>query len=308
MYGITQLSMFFIFGLIFYLGILFMERHGLSQNNVFVAIFAILFSGMTAGNNGHFMPDVAAAKTSAANIFEILDDKDEDQLQEEGKSQMLKTKIVGHIIMKNVSFKYESRDQNAVDDVSLQIKAGQKVGFVGPSGCGKSTIHQLLQRFYDPIQGEILIDQVNIKDYDIHFLRASLGVVSQEPVLFNDSIAENIKYNRFETNQEEIVGAANESNFNPERQVIEVVENAPKKEKKEKSSEKDEKKENKKDGTGFDKNVGVKGSHISGGQKQRVAIARVILRQPHVLLLDEATSALDNENEKKVQDSLDHMM
>ena len=84
-----------------------------------MAIFAILFSGMTAGNNGHFMPDVAAAKNSAANIFEILDDKDEDQLQAEGKSQMLKTKITGHIVLKNVSFKYESRDQNAVDNVSL---------------------------------------------------------------------------------------------------------------------------------------------------------------------------------------------
>ena len=91
------------------------------------------------------------------------------------------------------------------------------MGFVGPSGCGKSTIQQLLQRFYDPSEGEILIDGVNIRDYDIHHLRASLGVVSQEPVLFNDTISENIKYNRFGTTREEIVAAADESNFNPER-------------------------------------------------------------------------------------------
>ena len=101
---------------------------------------------------------------------------------------MLKTPIEGNFVLKNISFKYESRDHKAVDDVSFEIKAGSKVGFVGPSGCGKSTIHQLLQRFYDPDEGEITIDGVNIRDFDIHHLRASLGVVSQEPVLFNDTI------------------------------------------------------------------------------------------------------------------------
>lgn len=130
---------------------------------------------------------------------------------------MLKNDIGGHIAIKNISFKYESRDQNVFSNLSLEVKEGQKVGFVGPSGCGKSTVQQLLLRFYDPSEGEILIDGVNIRDYDIHHLRASLGVVSQEPVLFNDTISENIKYNRFGTTREEIVAAANESNFNPER-------------------------------------------------------------------------------------------
>jgi len=121
---------------------------------------------------------------------------------------MLKTEIKGNFELKNVSFKYESRDHRALEDINFEIKAGEKVGFVGPSGCGKSTIHQLLQRFYDPDEGEITIDGTNIKDYDIHHLRASLGVVSQEPVLFNETIGENIKYNRAATNQEDIVGAA----------------------------------------------------------------------------------------------------
>ena len=133
---------------------------------------------------------------------------------------MVKTPINGNITFKNVSFKYESRDHKVFEDLSFEIKEGQKVGLVGPSGCGKSTIHQLLQRFYDPDEGEILLDGVNLKDYDIHHLRANLGVVSQEPVLFNDSIGENIKYNRYEATQEEIVRAANESNFNPERDFI----------------------------------------------------------------------------------------
>ena len=182
---------------------------------------------------------------------------------------------------------------------------------MGPSGCGKSTVQNLIQRFYEPDKGSILIDGIDIKDYDIHHLRASLGVVSQEPVLFNETIEYNIKYNKTELTYEEIVAAANESNFNPEIEQVEEVNSPvkkPKKKKKKQEEDQEEKGENKKDGTGFDKNVGVKGSHISGGQKQRVAIARVIARQPTVLLLDEATSALDRANEQKVQDSLDRIM
>lgn len=223
LYGLTQIMMFFIFGLIFYLGMVFMVRNNLDVADVFTAIYAVMFAGMTAGNNAHFIPDVGIAKKAAANIFTILDSSDEDQLQVEGGSKLLKTPIKGHIQINNISFKYESRDHFVFTDLSLEIKEGQKVGFVGPSGCGKSTIHQLLQRFYDPNEGQILVDGIDIKDYDIHHLRTSLGVVSQEPVLFNDTIGENIKYNRFETVREEIVAASNEANFNPEQEKIEVV-------------------------------------------------------------------------------------
>ena len=128
---------------------------------------------------------------------------------------MLKTPIKGHIVFDRVGFKFEQRDVALFNDLSFQIKEGQKVGFVGISGCGKSTVQQLIQRFYDADSGEIILDGHNIKDYDIHHLRASLGVVSQEPVLFNNTIAWNIQYNRAGTTREEIVGAANESNFNP---------------------------------------------------------------------------------------------
>lgn len=185
-------------------------------------------SGMTAGNNAHFIPDVAASKKSAANILFILDSSDEDQLQIETNSKMLKTPIKGHIQINKISFKYETRDHDVFSNLSLEIKVGEKIGFVGPSGCGKSTINQLLQRFYDPDQGEIFVDGENIRDYDLHHLRASLGVVSQEPVLFNETIGDNIKYNRLETTKEEIVAASNESNFNPEKDMTEVIhEEAP---------------------------------------------------------------------------------
>ena len=119
MYGFTQIAMFFIFGLVFYLGIVFMVRNNLQIDDVFTAIYAILFSGMTAGNNGHFMPDAAAAKHSAANIFQILDEKDEDQLQVETNSQMSKAPIQGHIVFKNVDFKYESRDHKVFENLNL---------------------------------------------------------------------------------------------------------------------------------------------------------------------------------------------
>ena len=153
MYGLSQIILFLVFGLIFYLGVIFMNRNGLQISDVFTAIYAIVFSGMTAGNNAHFMPDMAAGKKAAASIFQILDEKDEDQLQEESGSKMLKNKIEGEISFKNVSFKYESRDHHVFRDLSFDVKEGSKVGLVGPSGCGKSTVQHMLLRFYDPEEG-----------------------------------------------------------------------------------------------------------------------------------------------------------
>ena len=169
----------------------------------------------------------------------------------------------------------------------MTIKKGNKVAFVGSSGCGKSTIIQLLQRFYSPQEGNILINGTNIKDFDIHYLRSIFGVVSQEPILFNGSFKDNIKYNSDSASDEDIKEAAVKAN------AISFIMGSE---------------QSKIEGSGFDKNVGVMGSHISGGQKQRVAIARTILRDPQMLLLDEATSALDRINEVKVQDSLDKLM
>lgn len=190
-----------------------------------------------------------------------------------------------------MDFKYESRNEYVFKNMNIRINMGEKAAFVGASGCGKSTIIQLLQRFYYPESGNITINGVDIKDFDIHYLRSQFGVVSQEPVLFNGSFKENIVYNMdgvSESALESVAMRANALSFilGDEKVLVKGDNNE----------------------TGFNRNVGVKGSHISGGQKQRVAIARALLRDPKVLLLDEATSALDSVNEKIVQESLDENM
>lgn len=262
----------------------------MTVENMFIAIYAIVFAGMTAGNNAHFMPDAAACKNSAANLFEILDSQDEEQMQIAEKSLLLKDGASGDIVVEDVDFKYDSRNEYVFRNMNLVVPNGQKVAFVGTSGCGKSTIIQLLQRFYFPSRGRITINNIEIKDFDIHYLRSRFGVVSQEPVLFNGTFAENIRYNADNATMADIEKAAVQANAMSfilgNEQTNLTGDNS----------------------TGFNKNVGVKGSHISGGQKQRVAIARTILRNPQMLLLDEATSALDRVNEVKVQESLDKIM
>lgn len=145
------------------------------------------------GNGNQFMGDVGAAKNAGVNLFDIIESEDELQAAQRNHCKNLKpANVQGHIEFRNVSFKYPSRDQVIFSNFSLKINAGHKAAIVGPSGCGKSTIIQLLQRFYEIDSGEILLDGINIKDYDVHYLRSLFGVVSQEPVLFNGTIKQNI--------------------------------------------------------------------------------------------------------------------
>lgn len=213
LYGLSQLLTFSIFGIIFYLGALFArDNDDVNVMDMFTSVLAILFAGMTAGNNSHFIPDLAACKNSAANLFTILDGKDENQIQDESGSKMLTSGIVGDIELKDVSFKYESRNDYVFENMNVKIKYGTKAAFVGASGCGKSTIMQLLLRYYEVNSGEILINGRNIKDFELHYLRSNFGVVSQEPVLFNASFKENIKYNLYAAKEEDIVEASRKAN------------------------------------------------------------------------------------------------
>jgi len=183
------------------------------------------------------------------------------------------------IELKNVSFSYG--DVPVLKNINLFIPKGKTVALVGESGSGKSTIADLLPRFYDVSTGSVLIDGIDIKHFIVSDLRGRIGVVSQESILFNDSIRGNISFGKPDSTFEEIQDAARMANAH------EFILNQEK---------------------GYDTEIGDRGNKLSGGQKQRISIARAILKNPEILILDEATSALDTESEKVVQDALDTLM
>ncbi|KAG5521976.1 hypothetical protein RHGRI_034259 [Rhododendron griersonianum] len=190
--------------------------------------------------------------------------------------------IKGHIELKNVSFSYPSRPQEIIfKNLDLKIDAGKTVALIGNSGSGKSTIIGLIERFYDPIRGSILIDEVDIKAYNLRSLRSRIALVSQEPTLFAGTIRQNIAYGKEHATESELREAAILANAH------EFI-----------SSMKE----------GYETYCGERGVQLSGGQKQRIALARAFLKKPAILLLDEATSALDSVSENLVQKALDEMM
>ena len=199
-----------------------------------------------------------------------------------------KSQVKGEIIFKNVTFKYEtdSKEKIILSDINLEFKCGKKIALVGESGCGKSTIVNLIERLYEANSGEILIDNVEIKKYDIEYLRSLIGYVQQEPVLFNKSIKDNIIFGREEYFENEEILEKSLQQACDESFATEFINNLEEK---------------------WNYVVGIKGSKLSGGQKQRIAIARAILTKPKILILDEATSSLDYKSEKEVQIALDNI-
>ncbi|MGC2712242.1 MAG: ATP-binding cassette domain-containing protein, partial [Pseudolabrys sp.] len=185
----------------------------------------------------------------------------------------------GAIRFENVSFAYDP-EREILKGISFEVPAGHRVAVVGPSGAGKSTISRLLFRVYDVTGGRILIDGQDIRDVSQTSLRASIGMVPQDTVLFNDTIRYNIRYGRWEATDAEVEEAARLAQIDP------LIRIAPK---------------------GYDTEVGERGLKLSGGEKQRVAIARTILKGPPILVLDEATSALDSHTEKEIQDALERV-
>ena len=195
----------------------------------------------------------------------------------------LQSAIRGAIELRDVCFFYPTRPEHWVcQSYSLSVSPGQVVALCGPSGSGKSTVIALLERFYDPQQGAVLLDGIDIRTLNVRWLRQQLGLVGQEPVLFMGTIRENIAYGKPDATEAEIQEAAEAANAHSF--ITSTL------------------------ADGYNTDVGLRGAKLSGGQKQRVAIARAIVRKPVVLLLDEATSALDNESEKIVQAALDDLM
>ena len=229
-------------------------------------------------------PDVEEGETKPSSPDEKKDDIPLpryviDSSSDEGKKP---SSVDGEIIFNNVSFSYPTRQESLVfNGLSLTIKAGQTVALVGPSGSGKSTTVSLLERFYDPTSGAILLDGTDLKDLNVSWLRDQIGLVSQEPVLFARSIKENIAYGLPGATDEQIIAVSKAANAH------DFISKFPQ---------------------GYDTHVGDKGAQLSGGQKQRIAIARILLKNPKILLLDEATSALDSESEYAVQQALDDVV
>ena len=213
---------------------------------------------------------------SAERIFEILD---AEEVIEEKPNAMKISSFEKEIEYKNVFFKY--KNDNVLKEIDCKIEKGRIIALVGQSGGGKSTFVDLLPRFYDTTQGEILIDGIPIKDYNINDIRNLMGIVTQEPILFNDTVFNNIAFGKHNVTVEDVIIAAKVANAH------EFIENMEE---------------------GYQSNIGDRGTKLSGGQRQRLSIARAVLRNPPILILDEATSSLDTESERLVQDALSKVM
>ncbi|XP_069577162.1 bile salt export pump isoform X1 [Brachyistius frenatus] len=278
-YGFAQCVVFLTNSASYRFGGYLVRQEGLHFSLVFRVISAIITSGTALGRASSYTPDYAKAKISAARFFKLLDRVPGIAVYSDAGDKW--DNFQGNIEFIDCKFTYPTRpDIQVLNGLNVSVRPGQTLAFVGSSGCGKSTSVQLLERFYDPDHGRVLIDGRDSTRVNVPFLRSKIGIVSQEPILFDCSIAENIKYgdNSREIGADEVISAARKA------QLHDFVMSLPER---------------------YDTNVGAQGSQLSRGQKQRIAIARAIIRDPKILLLDEATSALDTESEKTVQEALD---
>ncbi|XP_014474963.1 PREDICTED: multidrug resistance protein homolog 49 isoform X2 [Dinoponera quadriceps] len=281
--GVMWLIIYFSYALAFWYGLqLILDDRPKDVKEYTPAVLVIVFFGVLTGaqNMGMTLPHLeafAVARGSAAAVFQVLDRVPTiDTLSSEGEKRQ---SVQGDIEFKNVEFRYPARkDVEVLYGLSLKINRGETVALVGGSGCGKSTCLQLIQRLYDPLGGQVLLDGIDVSKLNVQWLRSHIGVVGQEPVLFDTTIRENIRYGNDSVTEEEMIKAAKEANAH------DFISKLPE---------------------GYDSPVGERGSQLSGGQKQRIAIARALVRKPAILLLDEATSALDLHSEATVQRALD---
>ncbi len=243
----------------------------------YIAIFTQITRPMRAFTDA--FANINQGIAAGGRVLELLDTKSNICSPEDGGIALGGLKE--GIEFRNVHFHYDDDNREVIGGVSFTVRKGETVALVGSSGGGKSTLSDLIPRFYDVSEGEILIDGHNIKEYNITSLREAMGIVTQETVLFNDTIENNIRLGKFDATMEEIEAAARIANAH------DFITESPE---------------------GYQTNIGDRGAKLSGGQRQRLSIARAVLKNPDVLILDEATSALDTESEKLVQEALDKLL
>ncbi|MBK5286272.1 MAG: ATP-binding cassette domain-containing protein, partial [Bacteroidia bacterium] len=243
----------------------------------FIAIFSQLIPPAKAFTTAYY--NIQKGLASAERIHDVLDA--ENVIHEPTSPKNLDS-FKNNVEYRNVSFAYREGETGYVlRNVNLSISRGSTIALVGQSGSGKTTLADMLPRYYDPSEGEILIDGIDIRDLSLNALRKLLGVVSQESILFNDTVFNNIAFGMNDVKEENVIHAAKVANAH--QFITEMPD-------------------------GYQTNIGDRGGKLSGGQRQRISIARAILKNPPILILDEATSALDSESERLVQESLLKLM
>ncbi|CAF1425636.1 unnamed protein product [Adineta ricciae] len=276
MVGMIWFIVYCCYALTFWYGTKLILEENYNIGNVYIVFLAVLITIFNLGEIGPHFQAFSQAKVAAGTIWKMIDSS--FITCNSSEIALKKDNLVGDIHFSNVHFCYPSRpDIKVLHNLSFDIKHGQTIALIGSSGLGKSTCIQLLQRFYDLNSGSITIDGIPVKNFNLKWLRQQIGVVSQEPVLFQTTIRENILLGKQTANDEEVHEVAKLANAH------DFIMNLPKK---------------------YETMVGQRGTTLSGGQKQRIAIARALISDPKILLLDEATSALDNESERIIQDAL----
>ncbi|RLM64313.1 hypothetical protein C2845_PM16G03300 [Panicum miliaceum] len=275
--GLSQGAMYGAYTVTLWAGALFIKRDESKFGNVSKIFLILVLSSFSVGQLAGLAPDTSGAPVAIAGILSIL--KRRPTINEDAtKRRTIKDGRPIDVELKNVTFAYPSRpDVTVLNGFSMRVKAGSTIAVVGASGSGKSTVVWLVQRFYDPVDGKVMVGSIDVRELDLKWLRGECAMVGQEPALFTGSIRENIGFGNPKASWAEIEDAAKEAN------IHKFIAGLP---------------------HGYDTQVGESGVQLSGGQKQRIAIARAIVKQSRILLLDEASSALDLESEKHVQEAL----
>lgn len=249
----------------------------ITVGTLFAMISYVLILNGPVQRLGFLVNLAATAGASASRVFAIMDEANDIQEKED---PFVADEIRGEVRFENVGFAYQSQ-MPILNDINFHAAPGRRIALIGPTGSGKSTVTSLIPRFYDTEKGRVLVDGVDVRDWQLRSLRSHIGIVLQDPFLFSQSVAENISYGRPDATDDEIIAAAKAAHAH--EFILELEE-------------------------GYNTRVGERGVTLSGGQKQRVAIARALLTNPRILILDDSTSSVDTETEHLIQQALEELM